>query len=76
MANTNGKGAWIINDKINVAALKEYFENDQTALNIIDAQVVEIDGTAYWYDGEHGIATIETVEKEALEAESTAGLKV
>ena len=69
---TNGKNEWIVNDKISVAALKDYFGDDETALNIIDAQVVEIDGVAYWYDGEHGITTIETVKKEASEAEETA----
>ncbi len=62
----------LINEEISIAALKEYFADDQTALNIIDAQVVEIDGIAYWYDGEHGIATIETVRKEAREAEKIA----
>ncbi len=66
-------GQTLINDKISISALKEYFANDETSLNIIDAQVVEIDGVAYWYDGEHGIATIETVEKEARDAEKIAG---
>lgn len=60
----------IINEKIGVAALMEYFSDDETARNIINAQVVEIEGVAHWYDDEHGIATIETVEKEAREAEN------
>ena len=80
----------VINDKISITALKEYFSDDETALNIIDAQIIALDDDiAYWMNEElyefddngneierQRFATIEQVAKEAREAEFIAGGKI